>query len=74
VSYENVGLYLTEVTMTDTAGHTYKDTAIVNVLDASVMFATQWQSIGSKEINLSTDSTGRSVIIFIIEKIRMGSG
>jgi len=33
VSYEHVGLYLTTVTVADTAGHTFKDTAIVNVLD-----------------------------------------
>ncbi len=34
-SYEQVGLYLTTVTVTDTAGKTYTDTVIVNVVDAN---------------------------------------
>jgi alpha-tubulin suppressor-like RCC1 family protein len=33
-SYEQTGLYLTQVTVTDTTGHQYQDTVIVNVLDA----------------------------------------
>jgi hypothetical protein len=36
-SYEQVGLYLTKVTVTDTAGNNYKDTAIVNVVDVTQM-------------------------------------
>lgn len=48
VSYEHVGLYLTTVIVADTAGHQYKDTAIVNVLDRSEMdsiFKAIWNNV-----------------------------
>lgn len=46
-SYQQTGLYLATVTVTDTAGNTYKDTAIVNVVDAGVMssmFSAIWNN------------------------------
>jgi hypothetical protein len=58
VSYEQVGLYLTTVTVTDSAGNQYKDTAIVNVLDKEEMdnqFKAIWS--GMKEALLAGDIT-----------------
>ena len=47
-SYERTGIYLTAVTVTDTAGNTYKDTAIVNVLDlasTNAFFSQKWNGM-----------------------------
>jgi len=54
VDYEHVGLYLTTVIVTDTAGNRYKDTAIVNVLDVTEMdniFSQKWNSMKSALAN-----------------------
>ncbi|MCK9417800.1 MAG: hypothetical protein M0R70_00295 [Nitrospirae bacterium] len=53
-SYEHVGLYLANVTVTDTAGSHYTETAIVNVVDAGVMNSTLraiWNNIKSALAN-----------------------
>jgi hypothetical protein len=50
-SYQQAGLYLTQVTVRDTEGNQYKDTAIVNVLDISSTDATLkqiWNGMKSK--------------------------
>ena len=51
VSYEHVGLYLSQVTVTDTAGNHYKDTVIVNVVDKNEMdniFKQIWNGMKNK--------------------------
>jgi len=49
-SYEQVGLYLTKVAVTDTVGNVYADTVIVNVVDRTEMnnlFTQKWNSMKS---------------------------
>ena len=60
-SYEEAGLYLTQVNMLDTAGNSSTDTAIVNVLDYSVMnsiFTQKWtgmlSALGNGDISSAT--------------------
>jgi hypothetical protein len=68
-SYQQTGLYLTQITATDTAGNQYRDTAIVNVLDRTKMddiFKPIWNGMKSA---LISGETGRA-LAFIAPKSR----
>jgi hypothetical protein len=53
-SYQQTGLYLTQVAVADTAGNTYDDTVIVNVMDKNTIdtgFKQIWNGIKTALIN-----------------------
>ncbi|MBT0651429.1 fibronectin type III domain-containing protein [Geomobilimonas luticola] len=60
-SYEQPGLYLTSITVTDTVGTTYTDTVIVNVLDKTAIDAHLQAKWGGMKNALTTGNTSAAL-------------